>query len=125
MTISLITLCAAVFFCGLILLNKKREISKGSSFLRIGNARTDSFLSDLSYSIEYTIAKTDTKTLRTLCKSKVALMEGEILKVLHLAGQRFEVLGHAVTGKHIPKNRGSVSFFLKNIEKRDRGGLIK
>ncbi len=128
MTTSLIILAVAVVLGGMILLNKKRELSTGEPILQIGTDRSDTVLSDLSDKIEFAIARTDLESIKKIVKKYVLYAESGVLKGFHIIGQRFETVGHMVTGKHIPKNRGSVSFFLKNIEEhksQGKGGLIK
>lgn len=125
MTIALIIFSIAVLGAGIILLNKRKEQLQGSGYFRVGSKALDKKVSDLSTDIEVYLIETDLKKVKSYIKRGVMKLEDRLIKALHIAGQRFETIGDAVTGKGMPKNRGSVSFFLKNIENDKKGRLIK
>ncbi|MBU3669012.1 MAG: hypothetical protein FGM57_03540 [Candidatus Taylorbacteria bacterium] len=125
MTTALIIFSIATLVAATLLLNKKRELVQGKGFFTVGSPALDRRIADISTDIEIYLIETDSKKIKSYIKRFVMKVENRMLKALHVASQRFEVIGHVVTGRDIPKNRGSVSFFLKNIENDKKGRLIK
>lgn len=125
MTTALIIFSIAIVVAGIILLNKKKEIQSGTGYFKIGTDSFDKKISDISNRIEIYLIETDSKKIKSIIKTQVVKFENYTLKKLHTVSKRFEVFGDVVTGRNIPKNRGSVSFFLKNIENDKKGRLQK
>ncbi len=125
MTTALIIFSIAIVIAGIILLNKKREVQSGTGYFKVGSESLDQRISDLSTRIEIYLIETDSRKVKSIIKTWVVKFENYMLKKLHIISKRFEVFGDVVTGRDIPKNRGSVSFFLKNIENDKKGRLQK
>jgi hypothetical protein len=125
MTTALIIFSIAIVIAGIILLNKKREVQSGIGYFKLGSESLDQRISDLSTRIEIYLIETDSRKVKSIIKTWVVKFENYMLKKLHIISKRFEVFGDVVTGRDIPKNRGSVSFFLKNIENDKKGRLQK
>ncbi len=125
MTTALIIFSIAMIVAGIILLNKKKEVTSGVGYFSIGNTDLDQKISDISTNIEIYLIETDSKKVKSIIKKRVVRFETWFLKSIHLIAKRFEVYGDVVTGRDIPKNRGSISFFLKNIENDKKGRLQK
>ena len=124
MTTSLIIFTAALILCAGVLVNKKRE-SAGGWHVRIGSSSADVFFSKMSQTFKMCMLALELESLKKTSKYALHYVERHVINVIEKLGHRFEIAGHAVMGRNIPKNRGSVSFFLKNIENRKKGGLIK
>lgn len=125
MTTALIIFSIAIVIAGILLLNKKREVQSGVGYFKVGSESLDQRISDLSTRIEIYLIETDSRKMKSIIKTQVVKFENYMLKKLHIVSKRFEVFGDVVTGRDIPKNRGSVSFFLKNIENDQKGRLQK
>ena len=109
------TIVGAILLVALYL-NKKREVVRGKGFFSIGSERTDQKLSNLYEGITSYISVLRPHALKSLIGRMVVKAEQFAVGVFEKLSRRFSVVGNMVTGKDIPKNRGSVSFFLKNIE---------
>ena len=96
--------------------NKKREVVRGKGFFTIGNERTDQRLSYIYRSLADYASALHPVALKSFVVRMVIKAERFALGLFERFSQRFSIVGDMVTGKDIPKNRGSVSFFLKNIE---------
>jgi hypothetical protein len=121
--ITTITISIVSLVCILSLFsNKQRELAAGKTLLKIGGANTDYALRRLwSVSVDKLSLIHPDNSRRTLRRSIVEA-EKHIMNVFHRLGHKFSVVGDVVTGRDIPKNRGSVSFFLKNIEDSKKQG---
>ncbi|MCF7865633.1 MAG: hypothetical protein K9M11_03965 [Candidatus Pacebacteria bacterium] len=123
--ITLITILVASLVCLVsILANKQRELKTGKSLLKVGSSNADYALrlfwqgsKDKLYHVHPINSK------HTLRRSMVEL-EKHIMNVFHRLSHKFSIVGDVVTGRDIPKNRGSVSFFLKNIEDSKKQGSL-
>lgn len=124
MTTSLIIFIAALILCTGVLVNKKRE-STGMSYIRIGSNSADEFFNKMAYSFKLCMIALEFDSLKKSSKYALHYIERHVISLIEKMSHRFEIAGHAIMGRNIPKNRGSVSFFLKNIENRKKGGLIK
>ncbi len=120
MTIAL-TICAASFIAlALVILNKSRELSRGAALLRMGSRHTDELISRSWDSFVYTVTHVSVREARHLLYRAVISCEKLFIRQFDKVSGRFAIVGDIVTGRDIPKNRGSVSFFLKNIETRKK-----
>lgn len=119
MTISLIS--CAISLAALIVLgaNKQKELNGRHAF-KIGNQSTDSRIAMMWNSMVYMVTHVSVQSCRRVAKRAILNTEGFFIKRFENMGNRFSVVGNAVTGYDLPKNRGSVSFFLKNIEDHKR-----
>lgn len=124
MTTSLIIFTVALILCAGVLVNKKRE-SAGTRYFKIGSEKADIFFSELAHSGRLFLSALEFESLKKSSKYALHYVERHVINLIEKVSHRFEIAGHAVMGRNIPKNRGSVSFFLKNIENRKKGGLIK
>lgn len=111
-----LTICMiSLVVCAVILFNKNKELSKGRSMLSF-SPKLDAAVQDAIEMIVYACTHASVKTAEQLFKRAVIGTERFLLGQFDRVSHRFVVVSDVVTGKHIPKNRGSVSFFLKNIE---------
>lgn len=109
------TIVGAILLVALYL-NKKREVVRGKGFLTIGNERTDQQLLNVYEDISSYASVLRPHALKVFVGRMVVKAEQFAMGIFEKLSRRFSVVGDMVTGKDIPKNRGSVSFFLKNIE---------
>ncbi len=119
MTISLTICVLSLFALATLVWNKNSELSKGAPMFRIGNESTDETLLNLWNIFVYTVTHVSISSMRNLLHSAVIAFERLFINQFENVTRRFAVFGDIVTGRDIPKNRGSVSFFLKNIESRE------
>jgi hypothetical protein len=111
-TISIVTFLIAVA----VLWNKKAELYGEGPIFNIGNDKIDQKVYDATEMSIYFVTHLSVQKSKYLCKKTVIYLEGLVIKLMRLVSERFSFVGDMVTGKSIPKNKGSVSFFLKNVE---------
>ncbi len=99
-----------------MLANKKREIATGKSAFNMGNYQSDIAVRRLKASLADKIAMAHPENGKSAARRSIIEVEKQVMNFFHRLSHRFSVVGDVVTGRDIPKNRGSVSFFLKNIE---------
>lgn len=112
LTLLIISILAALF----LLSNKSREQYKGKSFVSIGTRNSDYAIRRFVAVCKEYIELLHVDNLQKNIHKVAVHLEKYTLSVFHRMANHFEVFGDIVTGRDIPKNRGSVSFFLKNIE---------
>ncbi len=128
MTISLTICLVSLFALAMLVFNKNSELQKGAPMFRVGNENTDETLLNLWNIFVYTATHASINSIKSMIQSFVLAFERLFINQFEAISKRFAVFGDIVTGRDIPKNRGSVSFFLKNIESRDgikKTGSIK
>jgi hypothetical protein len=124
MITTITTLIVSASILLMMLSHKQRELRTGKAMIKIGTSAADhklrtawqSSLSKLSH-----VHPSNGK--HTLRRSMVEL-ERHIMNLFHRLSHKFSIVGDVVTGRDIPKNRGSVSFFLKNIEDSKKQGSL-
>lgn len=99
-----------------MLLHKNRELRTGKVLLTIGNQQSDIALRRLMVSLTEKAAVAHPSNGKSIIKRSIIVIERQFMNLFHKLSERFESVSDVVTGRDIPKNRGSVSFFLKNIE---------
>ena len=120
MTISLIS-CAVSLLALLVLsMNKQRELDGKSALFRIGSHSTDGKIARAWNSMVYMVTHVSVQSCKRVARRAILNAEGLFIRQFENFGQRFTTVGNAVTGYNLPRNRGSVSFFLKNIEDHKR-----
>lgn len=107
-----------VSFIGMSILTyaKMGELSTGRNMLNISTPERDHKLRTLWQSIVYHITHVSLQSIKEGFHDGIVAAENFFLRIIVKLGKNFSSLGDIVRGKDIPKNRGSVSFFLKNIE---------
>lgn len=128
MTISLTICLVSLFALAMLVFNKNSEMRNGAPIFRVGNENTDETLLNLWNIFVYTATHASVRSIRSLVRSTIIAFERLFINQFEVISKRFAVFGDIVTGRDIPKNRGSVSFFLKNIESRNgtkKTGSIK
>lgn len=110
------TLIISCAFALLMLSNKQREISKGKAVLKIGSSNTDYALKRLWQTSIDKLSHVHPKNGKHTVRRSMVELEKHIMNIFHRLSHKFSIVGDVVTGRDIPRNRGSVSFFLKNIE---------
>ncbi|HEY1037209.1 MAG TPA: hypothetical protein VGE62_01345 [Candidatus Paceibacterota bacterium] len=118
-----LTIFAVAFVLGaVILLNKRREMSRGKPWFFIGGSELDQAVYDAVEFFIYVTTHASVKRTKMLFRKALLSAEKFFLGAFERIGHRFGIVSDIITGKDLPKNRGSVSFFLKNIEvsKRNR-----
>ena len=111
--------------CTLLMLgNKQKEVKTGKAMLKIGSSSTDYALKRLWMTgVDKLSHIHPSNTKQTIQRSMVEL-EKHIMNMFHRLSHKFSIVGDVVTGRDIPRNRGSVSFFLKNIEDSKKQGSL-
>lgn len=99
-----------------IMLHKSRELRTGKTLLNIGNHQSDLTVRRVAASLVEKAAIAHPQNGRSIVRRFIIEIEKQSMNLFHRLSHRFSVVGEVVTGRDIPKNRGSVSFFLKNIE---------
>lgn len=96
--------------------NKSRELSRGRGFLKSSSTKTDSWCLAVYEKIKTLGGSLKVVTSRKAIIRGVVKFEQFCVKMFSRLANRFTIVGEVMIGGSIPKNRGSVSFFLKNIE---------
>lgn len=99
-----------------MLLHKSRELRTGKKLLTLGNHQSDLAIRRLTASIVEISAIAHPENGKSAFRRFIIEIEKIVMNFFYRLSHRFRVVGDVVTGRDIPKNRGSVSFFLKNIE---------
>ena len=99
-----------------MLLHKNREIRTGRVLVNIGNHQSDLVLRRVTASLVEKAAIAHPNNGKSVLRRCIIVIEKQFMNLFHKLSERFEIVSDVVTGRDIPKNRGSVSFFLKNIE---------
>lgn len=115
--ITLYTILVVSFF-GLAFLtyNKMLELTTGKNIVKISSPARDQKLKHAWNRFVYQITHVSWKSIKRRSYKIMVSIENYFLKVIIKLGKKFSTLGDIVRGKNIPRNRGSVSFFLKNLE---------
>lgn len=111
-TIAIVSLVLIVY----MLLHKNREIRTGRVLVNIGNHQSDLVLQRVAASLVEKAAIAHPNNGKSVLRRCIIVVEKQFMNLFHKLSERFEIVSDVVTGRDIPKNRGSVSFFLKNIE---------
>lgn len=111
-TIAIVSLVLMLY----ILLHKSRELRTGKILLSIGNHQSDLAVRRMKASLAEKAAIAHPENGRSILRRSIIEIEKQSMNLFHRLSHRFSMVGDVVTGRDIPKNRGSVSFFLKNIE---------
>lgn len=111
-TIAIVSLVLMVY----MLLHKNREIRTGRVLVNIGNHQSDLVLQRVAASLVEKAAIAHPNNGKSVLRRCIIVVEKQFMNLFHKLSERFEIVSDVVTGRDIPKNRGSVSFFLKNIE---------
>lgn len=111
-TIAIVSLVLMLY----ILLHKSRELRTGKTLLSIGNHQSDLAVRRMKASLSEKAAIAHPENGRSILRRSIIEIEKQSMNLFHRLSHRFSMVGDVVTGRDIPKNRGSVSFFLKNIE---------
>jgi hypothetical protein len=104
---------AAIF---MLAANKNKEIKTGQPRFKIGGNDSDLWLSEVWNVLVYTITHASVRGIRQVAYRSVISFERLVINQFNRFSHRFALVGEIVTGRDIPKNRGSVSLFLKKIE---------
>ncbi len=116
MTISLITCAVSLIALATLAMNKQRDLDGKTAMFRVGSPSTDSYIAATWKSVVYMVTHVSVQSCRRMVQQATINLEGFFIKNFDKLGRKFTVVGDMVTGYDLPKNRGSVSFFLKNIE---------
>lgn len=108
----------------LMLANKQKEVKTGKAVLKIGSSNTDNALKRLWMTSVDTLSHVHPSNTKQTVQRSMVELEKHIMNVFHRLSHKFSVVGDVVTGRDIPRNRGSVSFFLKNIEDSKKQGSL-
>lgn len=103
-------------FLVFMLSNKQRELKTGKSLFNLGTSNIDLALRRLWELSLDKLAHVHPKNSKHTVRRSMVEIEKHIMNIIHRLSHKFSIVGDVVTGRDIPKNRGSVSFFLKNIE---------
>jgi hypothetical protein len=120
MTPILIIFCIFFALSALVLLNKDRELVKGKGYFKLGDEKLDSKLISRYEKFLDAIHHLTISTAKQYIQKITVSIENYSIKLFHYLSKRFYSLSNIITGHNIPKNRGSASFFLKNIEEHKK-----
>lgn len=107
-----------------MLLNKKRELSTGKKLFTLATHQSDLAVRRMRASIIEKASIAHPENGKSALRRTLIEVERGVMSLFHRLSHRFSIVGDVVTGRDIPKNRGSVSFFLKNIEDSKKQGSI-
>ena len=114
-------LCATSFMAiAAMIKNKQKELSGDKPMFNIGSHSADSVIASTWNSMVYMITHVSVQSCKRLSKQVLLGVEKFFISKFEQLGHRFTGVGNMVTGYDLPRNRGSVSFFLKNIEDHKR-----
>ncbi len=99
-----------------ILWSKSVQLSGGQAMFSLSTPERDARLSWWFERTMYQITHVSYKSLKNTLHNLLVAFENFFLAIFVKLGKKFGRIGDMVRGKDIPKNRGSVSFFLKNVE---------
>ena len=116
MTIALTILCLSFLAMATLLWNKNSQMTTGRTLLSVSTPERDARLEQWFQKFAYQITHVSYTSIKNTLHDWLVAVENFFLRIFVRLGKRFHTIGEIVRGKNIPKNRGSVSFFLKNIE---------
>lgn len=116
MIIALTILCVSFIAMVTVVWNKNSEMTTGRTFMHISTPERDARLEYLYEKAVYQITHVSYRSIKNTLHDWLVAVENFFLRMFVRLGKRFSTIGDIVRGKNIPKNRGAVSFFLKNIE---------
>ena len=116
MTTTLIICGISFLALASILYSKNKETKTGKRMLPLGSTSSDILLADAWDTFAYTVTHASKQSIKALAQRTIVSVERFFITRFERLGQKFTVVGNTVTGYNLPRNRGSVSFFLKNIE---------
>jgi hypothetical protein len=99
-----------------MVVNKQKELNGGRAMFTIGSRKADTFIARTWNTVVYMVTHVSVQSCKRITIQTVLKAERFFISKLEQVGQRFSMAGNMVTGYNLPRNRGSVSFFLKNIE---------
>jgi hypothetical protein len=103
-----------------VLFNKHKELKDGKGIFNIGNTQTDLRVNEGYDKFVDLVHHLTISTLKQYVQKATLYIENYFIKLFHYITRRFFSFSNIITGQNIPKNRGSVSFFLKNIEEHKK-----
>jgi hypothetical protein len=96
--------------------SKSAELSTGKGMFQISTPERDTKVINAFGVAHYQITHVSRKSIIRISQRAIVAVENMFMSFFVLLGKKFSTIGDVVRGKDIPKNRGAVSFFLKNIE---------
>lgn len=124
MTTTLILSIASFLFIVFMFLNKQRETRTGRNMVKIGNTHVDYAVRRMYVSVSDKVHSLHPSNSWPTIRRGLLMVEKSIMNVFYKLGHKFSIVGEVVTGRDIPKNKGAVSFFLKNIESSKKKGTL-
>lgn len=118
-----IILAVSGIFLGAMLLGKAREMRAGKALFSIGSENSDKAVARAYGAFVGRVKAINASSGKRFAVRQVVRAERFVMAQFEKLSRRFGVIGDVVTGRDIPKNKGSVSFFLKNIENVKKGEL--
>lgn len=120
MTLSLTLAGISLVVIAAMLMNKQRELKGSSTLFSIGGEKTDSRIAGAWSSMVYMVTHVSVRSCKKLTRQATLAAEAFFIENFETVARKFSTVGNMVTGYDLPRNRGSVSFFLKNIEDHKR-----
>lgn len=115
MTLAITILIVSICGVSLTLLNKVRELDTGKAVISI-NKDTDKKILDLHARVTLFIKESPKKIVHILAILALRFFYVFGKKIKQKLYPRISHLIDAVKGKDVPKNKGSVSFFLERVK---------
>ncbi len=111
------TILAVSFFASVTMIYAKMsELTNGKNILHISTPERDAKILAMWRALSYRITHVSRKSLTEASHKVIVSVENFFLRLIVKLGKKFTSLGDMVRGKDIPRNRGSVSFFLREID---------
>lgn len=124
MITTITTLIVSASILLMMLSHKQRELRTGKAMVKIGTSAADHKLQRAWQASLDKLAHVHPSNGKHTFRRSVVELERHIMNLFHRLSHKFSIVGDVVTGRDIPKNRGSVSFFLKNIEDSKKQGSL-
>lgn len=116
MIIALTILCFSFVAMAVVLWNKNSQVTTGRAFFSISTPERDARLEEWYDKAVFQLTHVSYASVRNILHNALVAVENFFLSIFVRLGKRFSTIGDIVRGRNIPRNKGSVSFFLKNIE---------
>ncbi len=120
MTSILIIFSISLVLSLLFLLNKHKEDVGGKGYVCIGSERTDIGIVNGYKTFLDLVHRATISTAKLYIQKSTVWFEKQFIRLTHYTVKRVYSFSNIITGHNIPKNKGSVSFFLKNIEEHKK-----
>ena len=103
-----------------MMISKSLELSGRKCHIKFSKPEWDWHISKRYQILRHNILHIKRESLANFFHRTAKVLELLFIKMADKLERRFSKLGDMIRGKQVARNRGSVSFFLKNIEKHKK-----